>query len=76
MVSIYEQGIRRMGLEEARMLADALGTVSAVYLLRLDDKGVLSGQERELLKYFRRTDERGKATILRVAESQCLGQKQ
>ena len=75
MVSIYEQGIRRMGLEEARMLADALCTVSATYLLCLDDVGFLSEQEKELLKCFRRTDERGKETILRVAESQFRGQK-
>ena len=28
-ISNYEQGLRRMGLEDARMFADALGTVSA-----------------------------------------------
>ena len=69
-ISNYEQGICRMGLEEARMLAEALGTVSATYLLCLDDKGVLSEQEQKLLRWFRLTDERGRETILSVAESQ------
>ena len=70
-ISNYEQGIRRLGLEEARMLARALGTVSATYLLCLDDEGFLSEQELELLRCFRGTDERGRETVLGVAESQC-----
>lgn len=65
-----------MGLEEARMLADALGTVSATYLLCLDDEVFQSDQERDLLRYFRRTDKRGRETILRVAEAQCAGRKE
>ena len=73
-ISNYEQGIRRMGLEEAQMLAEALSTVSAIYLLCLDDKGLLSDPEQELVRCFRRTDERGRETILRVAESQFRGQ--
>jgi transcriptional regulator with XRE-family HTH domain len=69
-ISNYEQGIRRRGLEEATMLAQALGTVSASYLLCLDDEGFLSEQEWELLRCYRRTDERGRETILGVARSQ------
>jgi transcriptional regulator with XRE-family HTH domain len=69
-ISNYEQGIRRPGIEEARILAKALGTVSAVYLLCLDDEGFISEDERELLRCYRETDERGRRTILGVAESQ------
>lgn len=36
-ISNYEQGIRRMGIEEAVSLSAALGTVSAVYLLTLSN---------------------------------------
>ena len=36
-ISNYEQGLRRVGIEEARILAKALGTVSATYLLCLED---------------------------------------
>jgi transcriptional regulator with XRE-family HTH domain len=70
-ISNYEQGIRRLGLEEATMLAQALGTVSATYLLCLDNEGYLSEQEQALVRCFRRTDERGRETILAVAESEC-----
>lgn len=66
-ISNYEQGIRRMGLEEAHVLSVALGTVTPTYLLCLDDKDPLSPQERQLVEYFRQTDERGKDTILKIA---------
>lgn len=66
-ISNYEQGIRRMGLEEAHELSVALGTVTPTYLLCLDDQDPLSQQERELLEYFRKTDDRGKETILKIA---------
>ncbi len=66
-ISNYEQGIRRMGLEEAHELSVALGTVTPTYLLCLDDKDPLSPQERQLVEYFRQTDARGKDTILKIA---------
>jgi transcriptional regulator with XRE-family HTH domain len=69
-ISNYEQGIRRMGLEEARELASALGTVTATYLLCLDDESSMSDSERVLLNLYRAADGRGKETILRIAESQ------
>lgn len=69
-ISNYEQGIRRMGLEEAQELSTALGTVTATYLLCLDDRGPLSDRERELLDLFRLADARGQDTIVRVAELQ------
>ncbi|NEX20459.1 helix-turn-helix transcriptional regulator [Thiorhodococcus mannitoliphagus] len=69
-ISNYEQGIRRMGLEEAQELAMALGTVTPTYLLCLDDKDPLSAQERQLIDYFRLTDERGQQSILKLAAAE------
>jgi transcriptional regulator with XRE-family HTH domain len=69
-ISNYEQGIRRMGIEEAQQLSLALGTVTATYLLCLDDDGLISGAERDLLEHYRQADARGKDTILRVAETE------
>lgn len=69
-ISNYEQGIRRMGLEEADELSRALGTVTPTYLLCLDDRGPLSDRELELIDHFRRTDERGRETLLNLAQSQ------
>lgn len=37
-ITNYEQGVRRMSIEAARELADALGTVSAAYLLGVDEE--------------------------------------
>jgi transcriptional regulator with XRE-family HTH domain len=36
-VSKYEQGLRRLGIEEAGLLSTALGNVSVTYLSCLDD---------------------------------------
>jgi transcriptional regulator with XRE-family HTH domain len=69
-ISNYEQGIRRMGLEEAQELAIALGTVTPTYLLCLDDTDPLSVRERQLVELFRGTDERGRETILRSAAAE------
>jgi transcriptional regulator with XRE-family HTH domain len=69
-ISNYEQGIRRMGLEEAHELSVALGTVTPTYLLCLDDRGPLSDRELELIDHFRRTDERGRDTLLKLAQAQ------
>jgi hypothetical protein len=44
--------------------------VSAVYLLCLDDEGFLTAEELTLLRCFRDADERGRRTILAVAEAQ------
>jgi len=69
-ISNYEQGIRRMGIEEAQALTRALGSVTATYLLCLDDEPQLTVDELELLRNYRAADERGKETIRRLAESQ------
>jgi transcriptional regulator with XRE-family HTH domain len=69
-ISNYEQGIRRMGLEQAQELAVALGTVTATYLLCLEDTDPLSERERKLVEYFRQADDRGKETVMKVAMDQ------
>jgi len=61
-----------MGLEEAQELALALGSVTATYLLCLDDKDPLSQDERHLVDRYRNTDPRGRETILKVAETQAV----
>ncbi|CRI66983.1 Transcriptional regulator, XRE family (fragment) [Thiocapsa sp. KS1] len=65
-ISNYEQGIRRMGIEQAELLAQALVTVSAQYLLCLDDDGFLSEEERDVVERLRRTDARGRETVRAV----------
>lgn len=67
----YEQGQRRMGIWEACELVATLDTVSATYLLCLNDEQFLTDQERNLLEWFRRADERGKETILRAVEMEA-----
>lgn len=66
-ISNYEQGIRRMGLEQAQALSVALGTVSAAYLLCLDDEAFLDEQEQKLLADFRQADARGRKALLKTA---------
>lgn len=73
-ISNYEQGIRRMGIEEAQELAWALGNVTPAYLLCLDDLGPFSDQELELIRHFRRTDERGREMLLALARLQPDGE--
>ena len=71
-ISNYEQGLRRINLEAAVMLADAFVGVSAAYLLCLDPDPAdqLSPDETLLLQRFRGTDARGRAMILDVAKHQ------
>jgi transcriptional regulator with XRE-family HTH domain len=70
-ISNYEQGIRRMGLEEAQELAHALGTVTPTYLLCLENTDPLSEAERVLVDQYRKSDDRGRETINRIAEAQA-----
>ncbi len=69
-ISNYEQGIRRMGIEEAQELSEALEGITPAYLLCLDETSPLSQQEWQLIQRYRKTDERGRDLILQVAESQ------
>jgi transcriptional regulator with XRE-family HTH domain len=69
-ISNYEQGIRRMGIEEAQELSEALKGVTPAYLLCLDDASPLSSDEWQLIQRYRKTDERGRALIQQVAETE------
>jgi hypothetical protein len=62
-----EQGLRRLRIEEAGILADALGTVSATYLLCQDAEVSLTEEQWQLLRCFRRTDARGRTAIIALA---------
>ncbi|WP_295436333.1 helix-turn-helix transcriptional regulator [uncultured Thiodictyon sp.] len=66
-ISNYEQGLRRLGIEAARELAAALGTVSAGSLLGLDDASNLGAEELDLIKSYRATDARGRALLRTIA---------
>jgi transcriptional regulator with XRE-family HTH domain len=68
-ISNYEQGLRRMGLEEALVLSAALGHVTATYLLCLDDTPPLTPEESDLLARYRATDDAGRAQLKELAES-------
>ncbi|RKT37933.1 helix-turn-helix protein [Thiocapsa rosea] len=70
-ISNYEQGIRRMGLEEAVILAHALGDVSPAYLLCLVDRDPLTVAEHNLLARFRASDKSGQAMIVATAEAEA-----
>jgi type II secretory pathway predicted ATPase ExeA len=65
-----ETTIDEVLLRVATALARALGTVSATYLLCLDDEERLADDERRLLERFRNLDERGRAAMLAVAEAE------
>lgn len=69
-ISNYEQGIRRMGIEEAQELSEALNGVTPAYLLCLDDASPLSPEEWQLIQRYRKTDVRGRQLIQQVAETE------
>jgi hypothetical protein len=69
-ISSCEQGLRRYGIKEAHALSKVLDTVSATYLLCLDDAGVLTDEEKALLERFRQAHERGRAIVIAVAEAE------
>ena len=68
-ISNYEQGIRRLGIESAVILSKALGGVSPIYLLCLDDHRMLSDDEQRLIELYRRADRQGRRCLLSFAES-------
>ncbi len=70
-ISNYEQGTRRMGLEESVILGRALGGVSPVYLLCLEDSDLLSTAEHDLLALYRASDKRGRAMIVQTARAEA-----
>ncbi len=72
-ISNYEQGLRRLGLEEALILAETLGRgLSPAYLLCLEDQTPLSEEEERLVEYFRASDDRGRGITLAAATAVCV----
>lgn len=68
----YESGEREPKVSAVVSMAAALG-VTISYLLGLDDDAsgeTLSSDEIRLLSLYRATDERGRAAIMAVADSQ------
>ena len=59
-----------MSIEAAQMLAEAFGTVSAAYLLCLDDPMHLTPDEIELIRKYRDTDGKGRALIVQKAQAE------
>jgi transcriptional regulator with XRE-family HTH domain len=72
-ISNYEQGLRRVGLEEAAILADAMKTVTAAYLLGFEVGTHLTAREQALIAAFRATDKRGRADLLAFARTAADG---
>jgi transcriptional regulator with XRE-family HTH domain len=63
-ISNYEQGVRRISLEGAQALAEALGNVTAAHVLCLDDQCAANPAELDLLKAFRAMDEAQREQLL------------
>jgi transcriptional regulator with XRE-family HTH domain len=72
-ISNYEQGIRRMGVEEAEQIATALGTVTPAFLLGFASPQPVSPQEHELLEAYRRLDPEIQAMIRRALRVPVAG---
>jgi len=67
MLSNYERAQRRIGIEEARLLAKALGTVTPGYLLCVEPLMSVSPDELGLLGMYRKADAQGRALIIEKA---------
>ena len=70
-ISNYEQGIRRLSIEGAQILADALGGVNAAHLLCLDEEFAGSPDEQRLVSCFRQANASGKQAIMAAVDSYC-----
>jgi transcriptional regulator with XRE-family HTH domain len=69
-ISNYELGIRRMSVEAARLLADALGTCTPAFLLCVEDPMNLTADEIDLIQKYRATDAKGQALVRKKAHEQ------
>jgi len=67
-LSNWEQGINMIGVDEAKKLAPVLH-VSPGYILTVEDE-TPDERAKLVLKYWNALDERGRDTVLRVAESE------
>ena len=72
-ISNYEQGIRRMGVEEAEVLAAALGTVHPAFLLGLDSEGPITTHEYAVLEAYRALEPQAQAMICRALDVSAGG---
>lgn len=68
-LSNWEQGIRMIPVDEAKRLAPVLG-VSAGYILTIEDTPGEPADVKALVDLYKQSDERGRATIIRVAEQE------
>jgi transcriptional regulator with XRE-family HTH domain len=67
-ISNYEQGIRRMPIESARILAAALGKVSAAHLLCVEDDLEPDDEGRALMLRYQVLSHRGRTRLLQLAQ--------
>lgn len=67
-LSNREQGINMIGVEEAKKLAPVLH-VSPGYILTVEDENP-DERARLIIRYWNALDDRGKDTVMRVAESE------
>ena len=70
-ISNYEQGLRRLGVVGARLLAAALGTVTPAFLLCIEDPLNLTADEISLIAQYRATDARGRAKVREKAMAEA-----
>ena len=70
-ISNYELGIRRMSVEAARLLADALGTCTPAFLLCVQDPMNLTADEIDLIQTYRQTDAKGRALVRKKANGEA-----
>ncbi len=70
-ISNYELGIRRMSIEAARLLAEALGTCTPAFLLCIDDPMNLTADEIDLIQTYRQTDAKGRALVRKKAKAEA-----
>jgi transcriptional regulator with XRE-family HTH domain len=75
-ISNYEQGLREMGIPEAKILAKAYGTTAAHVLCLDDDNPVLSKAEQDLIKNLRALPENERFGYMRRIAAVALAYKE
>jgi transcriptional regulator with XRE-family HTH domain len=75
-ISNYEQGLREMGIPEAKILAKAYGTTAAHVLCLDDDNPVLSKAEQDLIKNLRALPENERHGYMRRIAAVALAYKE
>lgn len=75
-ISNYEQGLREMGIPEAKILAKAYGTTAAHLLCLDDDNPVLSPAERDLIRNLRALPENERHGYMRRIAAVALAYKE